>query len=109
MNQSPNYQTRADLEKDFMTMYVEVTTWEKFEDLSEEDQDALGTFDFWVPRHLPMGIAAAAALGAYHLEVPIEDTSCFEFAVFDEQGIRVQPDFDADCCELAEKYEVCMT
>lgn len=95
--------SQADYEAKFMSMYVHVTTNEDIEDLYEDDQYALGTYEVIVPRSLSPSLAAAAAMGAYHDEIPIKYLTCFDFLVWDEYGREVTPDYDVDWYEIAEE------
>jgi hypothetical protein len=96
--------SQTESETKFMSMYVHVTPEGCIEDIYEEDRDALGTYEVIVPRSLSPSLAAAAALGAYHSEVPIKYLWGFDFVVLDENGREVTPDYDVDCYDIAEEY-----
>lgn len=92
-------------EDDYMSMYVEVTTWAAPDELYEDDKGALGTFEVRVPRHLSPAIAAAAALGAFHSIIPIKYLCSFDFDVYDEDDCLVKPAHGANCYDLAEEHQ----
>ena len=96
------------LDVEYKTLYIDVTTNVDVDDLYEEDIEAIGIFEARVPAHLEASIAASAALGAYHSNIPIKHLDCFEFSVYDEDGTELTPDYDADWYELADKHHACL-
>jgi hypothetical protein len=88
-----------------MLVYVLVTTRKNFRCLHGGDRDALGSFNTFVPKYLPPDIAAAAALGAFHGNVPIKKLDCFEFRVYDEFGDEMHPAEGLNWYDMAEKHK----
>lgn len=105
MNHDTSPLQPSESKTDFMPVYIEVTTWQDFDDLYEEDQGALGSFKVCVPRHLSPSIAAAAAMGAFHSTIPIKYLDSFEYEVSDQNGRVIEPDYDADWYDLAEEHQ----
>lgn len=105
MTNLSQFQTPAKARTEYTSLFIEVSTRERLENIFEEDRDALGHFEVAVPSHLPSNIAAATAMGAYHNTVPIKYLGCFEYTIRDGRGREVAPDYDADWYELAEEHK----
>lgn len=88
----------------YVLVYVLVTARKDFRDLHDNDRDALGSFSTFVPKYLPPDIAAAAALGAFHGNVPIKNPDCLEFRVCDEFGDEMHPAEGLNWYDMAEKH-----
>jgi hypothetical protein len=104
MNHQPILQSPDTPDDEYKTLYIEVTHECNIDDIFEEDQEALGSFEARVPAHLEGSIAAGAALGAYHNTIPIKYLCGFEYTVTDENGYKLTIDYDADWYLLAEMH-----
>lgn len=90
-------------DEEYELIYVVASTGADHSELYPDDLYALGTFRVEVPVGLERGVAAAAALGAFHSTVPIKRIFDFEFEVIDESGTQIEPDEDIDWCETASE------
>jgi hypothetical protein len=108
MGNQQSIQCLAAQRVEYKTIYIDVTTNFDMSELIEDDMEALGAFEARVPAHLDPITSAGAALGAYHNTIPIKHLDCFDFSVYDETGMALTPDYDADWYDLADTHRACL-